>query len=83
MRTEQEVLNDFEKLGYEVIKDNDYIYLKQHLNYINEVEESKCIYINFKKKQYSCLNDFYKFEENVTMQEHKLLTDLFKIWGWL
>lgn len=87
IRTEEEILKDFEKLGYEVIKHKTeydyYIYLKQHLNYIRESEESKCIRIDLMKKQYNCFNDFYKFEENITMQEHQLLHELFICWGWL
>lgn len=87
IRTEEEILKDFEKLEYQVIKNKTeydyYIYLKQHLNYIGGIEESKCISIDLIKKQYNCFNDFYKFEENITMQEHKLLNDLFVYWRWL
>lgn len=87
MRTEKEVLKDFRKLGYKITKSKSkyahFIYLKQHLYSINGIKVSKFININLIQKQYKCFNDFYKYEENITMQEHKLLTDLFKIWGWL
>lgn len=77
-RTEQEVLKDFEKLGYEVFCNND---LKLRLE-----KNNKTITISKLTRWYSCKNYDYLGKEitvHIDMQEHKLLTDLFKIWGWL
>jgi hypothetical protein len=81
MRTEEEVLKDFEKLGYEV--DNDEIALELYLHeeigfIINNVE----IFISKRKKRYIVrnLNDT---SQSIGMEEHKLLNELFAIWGWI
>ena len=75
MRTEQEVLNDFEKLGYSIIKNEWFLELINTNNGIT-------IDIDFEDKEYWKENS-YRYTMRFTMQEHKLLTDLFKIWGWL
>ena len=69
-RTEQEILKDFEALGY-VIK-SDYRYIS--LCYFGE----KVITISKPNKS-------YVISQNVTlhMQEHKLLNELFTLWGWI
>lgn len=73
-RTEKEVLNDFEKLGYEV-KENSTYELRLATAYftiaINKF--SKVYHTYYEDNTHSIINLF----------EHKLLTDLFKIWGWL
>ena len=71
MRTEQDVLKDFEKLGWECTRnDEDKLTLRF----------SDCpscsIWINKNENGYSC-------NTIITMQEHKLLNELFQIWGWI
>ena len=75
MRTEEEVLNDFEKLGYEV---------KENTN-IELVLGTKFFFIKFKKlsKVYHTYYEDGKLSSTINMQEHKLLTELFQIWNWL
>jgi hypothetical protein len=70
-RTEQDILNDFEKLGWKVTQnDEDDFTLRLKGN-------PPCtIWIDKLTKEYSmncCLD----------MQEHKLLNELFICWGWL
>ena len=69
-RKEQEILKDFEKFGYEI--KNGYRYIS--LCYFNE----SVITISKPNKSY-----FVK--ENVVfgVEEHKLLNELFTLWGWL
>lgn len=76
MRTEEQVLKDFEKLGFRVIKFTTELILKSE-------ERKKDIIINFNEKDYSCSLMRDTFFSYITMQEHKLLTELFTIWGWL
>ena len=74
MRTEQEILKDFEKLGYKVKNDSEVLRLKN--NFIE-------IYVYKKDKEYG-KEDIFSCEANrFTMPEHKLLNELFNIWGWL
>ena len=70
MRTEEQVLKDFEKLGYEV-KENSNSLLALSMNDFK---------INIRKyaKKYSVSDWDY-----IDMQEHKLIHELFTIWGWL
>ena len=72
MRTEQEVLKDFEKLGYEIVCNNN---IRIELNNIDY------------KLVISKICHWYFCESVLTtpinVQEHKLLTELFTIWGWL
>lgn len=67
MRTEQDVLKDFEKLGWKVTENN-----KNWLR-IEIIEHEICI--DKKSKYYCC--------DWVFIDEHKLLNELFTIWGWL
>ena len=68
MRTEQEILKDFEKLGYEInFNDEEFLYLKdKHCEYI---------IINKKLQKYG-LSEFAE----LTRKEHKLLDEFFEIW---
>ena len=66
-RTEQEILNDFEKLGYRTTKSNVRLKLRN---------KKSCISIMFETKTINC----YK---PITIPEHKLLHELFTVWGWL
>ena len=78
MRTGQEVLKDFEKLGYEVVCNNN---LKIRLE-----KNNTTLTISKISRWYSCKTYDYLGNEitvPIGMQEHKLLTYLFKIWRWL
>lgn len=75
MRTEQEVLKDFENLGYEVIDTKSFVEMTDY-------NSDDTIHIDIKEKNYSKYNGNY-YPMEFTLQEHKLLTDLFKIWRWL
>ena len=67
MRTESEVLKDFEKLGWKIF------YGRKHVLFFGE-EKTMQIY-KWKKISYECTN--------ITMHDHKLLTELFTIWKWI
>lgn len=84
MRTEEEVLKDFEKLGYKINKNysNYFIWL--------DIEDEKDILrIDIEKIPFSyCKFDIRKKDCHerpiiINMHEHKLLHELFEIWGWL
>ena len=68
-RTEAEILKDFEALGYKVVKGAIGSTLEFEFN-----EDTK-IYIDNCFKTLWC-ND-------ITMQEHKLLNELFECYGWI
>ena len=72
-RTEQEILDDFEALGYEVIIEKDHIRMSGY--------EDVCLFIDLENKTYS--KSKYLQVEDITMQEHKLLNELFEVWGWI
>lgn len=72
MRTEEEVLKDFKKLGYG-IKYNGQYYIHLH--------SSKNIHCDKYIKIYKSTKSYRTAE--ITMQAHKLLNELFTIWGWL
>ena len=77
IRTEEEILKDFEELGYKVIQNNiHWFILEAPLSNNNYVYDYKRIVFNIKDKSYIHTEFF-------TMQEHKLLTELFTIWWWL
>lgn len=71
MRTEQDVLKDFEKLGYKIYNKTNYCIL------VYTYEENCEIRIWKDEKTYSTI-----YRKYITMQEHKLLNELFQIWGW-
>lgn len=75
MRTEVEILKDFEKLGYEVVENNN----------IKVVLQNNDIQIYFYKlfQEYGKEDIFSNEANRFDMQEHKLLNELFKCWGWL
>ena len=76
MRTEEQVLKDFEKLGllhlYIVDGETPYKAL------ILEDEEGEEIRLILNNKEIK-LSNF----KSINFEELKLLTELFKIWGWL
>ena len=67
-RTEEQILNDFKKLGYEIEKTEEWLKIRK---------DSLKFTIYFKEKTY-WYNDML-----IGMKEHKLLHELFEIWGWL
>lgn len=67
-RTEADILKDFEKLGWKVYtNNNEFLYL--------ELEGYGLIQIDKIDKS-------YKVTFAITIQEHKLLNELFEVWGW-
>lgn len=79
-RTEQEVLKDFEKLGYKVNRNTNFTIVLENNNEIELV-------ISKVNHWYTCkiTNSISSRKEAlyIDMEEHKLLTELFTIWGWL
>ena len=67
LRTEEDVLKDFEKLGWKVTENN-----KNWLR-IENMEHDILIYKT--TKEYDC--------DWISLIEHKLLNELFTIWGWI
>ena len=68
-RTEQEILKDFEKLGWKVTQNDDSCMIIC-FNGFARIVILKCA------KQYSINN-------LCNMQEHKLLNELFEVWQWI
>lgn len=68
-RTEQEILNDFEKLGYEVKDYGEYITFKLGRIEVMDIWKTS--------KSYEIIQGI-----EITMQEHKLLNELFEVWQW-
>lgn len=78
MRTEKEVLKDFEELGYEVVcNDNLRIKLENNGDILTISKVGRWYYY----KGYDYLNK--EMTVRIYMKEHKLLNELFTIWGWL
>ena len=75
MRTEEEVLKDFEKLGYKIKINNGN---KLKLGEITEIEIDK--FWRIYRKDFCYIN---RSSRSVNLEEHKLLNELFSIWGWL
>ena len=72
---EQQILKKFEELGYEIKKEDTIIVIT---NYITTT-----ITINLTRKYYICTgNDGLSFQY-ISFQEHQLLHELFKCWGWI
>ena len=66
-RTEADILNDFEKLGWEITT-NDYY------GFIFKNKRNEFLKIYNLSKTYRC-------ECNLSIQEHKLLNELLNLWG--
>ena len=90
IRTEEEILKDFAELGWFVVKDK-YVDLilknlkKEPDDTLGEICHHCYISINKENHTYSAcdLHCLTKHEYELTMQEHKLLHELFICWGWL
>lgn len=72
MRTEEQVLKDFEKIDY-VVKKNNEKWLEIYNDFLGYT------FLISKEDRTYCV----EFGEPITMQEHKLLNELFTIWDWL
>ena len=96
MRTEEEVLKDFEELGYKVWKDTDKefvlikriknLYTLENIKFIfyKEEEVYEKFLIHWKTSKTGKIISNPKVTPFVIfLQEHKLLNELFSIWGWL
>ena len=75
MRTEKQILKDFEKLGYSPLRKNgeQFMFLEEEFDVIHFDLENKMYYKTFGGYDGA----------SITMAEHKLLHELFEIWGWL
>ena len=82
MRTEKEILKDFEKLGYEIQENSvNKIYMRKKNGTVLSIIKFESDTWKKGYRKYDVKEDFLALI--VTMEEHKLLTDLFKIWRWL
>ena len=88
IRTEEEILKDFEKLGWNV--ESGYICftlkkIEKEQWMFGEINHHCYININKEKHTYSAkdLHSFNNCEYVLSMQEHELLNELFICWGWL
>lgn len=81
MRTEEEVLKDFEKLGYKVDSNDDemlVLVLSYKVDSLEIVIDKKCrIYTN----RYT--GKSFGIPVTTNMIEHQLLNELFNLWGWI
>lgn len=75
MRTEEQVLKDFERLGYEIIQNNDTRLVLQN----DDIE----IYFYKKDKEYDKEDIFSNEANRIDILEHILINELIKVWGWL
>lgn len=79
--TEQEILKKFEDMGYRykpIIIDNE-ICWAVFFNY----ETDDVIQIHKKELIYEKYDDSNFEIKRITLEEHKLLNELFKCWGWI
>ena len=74
--TEQEVLKKFEELGYKVKNIYDDLILTC-------IEKNTIIGVDKIRKTYFAREFDVKEYQLLDMQEHQLLTELFKCWGWI
>lgn len=74
--TEQDVLNEFEKIGWQVTR-NDNICM------ILKMEDIVLTISKISKWYNCCLPIANDYRWAINLHDHKLLHALFKIWGWL
>lgn len=86
-----EVLNAFEEKGYTITyhSGEEFVGIGQPIIIISEKSNSsnpgvnKTIEINLKYKRYSCGQPSYDYRaNNISLEEHLLLNQLFKSLGW-
>lgn len=68
-RTEQEILNDFEKSGWNITQNDDAFLILYYSGF------DRIVILKYAKQ--------YSIGILCNMREHKLLNELFTIWGWL
>ena len=88
IRTEEEILKDFEKLGWFVADGYSYFMLEKlekEQEWIFEIEHHCYICIDKEKHTYSAsdLHCSIKDDYRLSMPEHKLLHELFICYGWI
>jgi hypothetical protein len=96
MRTEEEVLKDFEKLDYKILENTDrkLVLIKRIKNpytlenikivFYKEEEVYRKFLIHWKtSKTGKIISEPKVVSFVIFLQEHKLLNELFSIWGWL
>lgn len=78
-RTEQEILKDFEKSGYEVVcnSDRELILERNYREWIDRIRIDKIIKLYAKSQCFIKQKDIYT--QSIYMQEHKLLNELFEV----
>lgn len=96
-RTEQDVLKDFEALGYEVVTNNEIGiildfktaliengFVKNHYMELERININKRTK-SYKKDHIEKTNGHQVISDKTwfSIQEHKLLNELFTIWGWI
>lgn len=88
MRTEEEILKDFEKLGWNIAENYVNFTLKQvktEYGIFGQVFWYCYIFFDKDKQTYTAIanGNFTTKGYDLSIQEHKLLNELFIIWGWL
>ena len=80
-RTEQAILKDFEKLGYQIPVNNE----KELSIGFQTVNGWFGINIYKYAKSYEVYEiiNATRYSVSLGMQEHKLLSELFEVWGWI
>jgi homoserine trans-succinylase len=72
--TEQEILKKFEELGYEIVR-------HERRNIIFKKYGAILDVFNYTEVSYS--KHWNGISILISLQEHQLLTELFKCWGWI
>lgn len=89
--TKEEVLKKFEELGYECVCDNEMsLILEANIPIHNYKVYCKRIHIDKHFKSYivvritrNSMEGYRKTPEYLSLEEHQLLTELFKCEGWI
>lgn len=79
MRTEEEILQGFNKLGYTEIYVNKPYYIEME-------NDKRCLTIDMEENKSVVKYYDHGWEflaEDITLEEFKLLHELFECWGWL
>ena len=76
MRTEQEILNDFKKLGFDVILNSDYFIYFRRFDCIMRFDKQTKVYA-------CCMHNANDLTISIEFEYYKLLHELFECWGWI
>ena len=86
IRTEEEILKDFEKLGW-FVADGYIEFVLKKIEQGTPFEIHPYCYISINKEKHTyCVLDIINganYQYELSMAEHKLLHELFICWGWL